>query len=104
MKKALAIFLSIYILTLTAIPCMDRPECHEMQESTLEQTSDSEHHCENDHCSPFCTCNCCTSPIVVQLAHLQLSVNTITQKQSTPYFLEQTPSMPTSVWQPPKIS
>ncbi|MDP1622203.1 MAG: hypothetical protein Q8M08_07675 [Bacteroidales bacterium] len=62
--KVLTLILSLYILVLIAIPCVDRPF-----ESTIhptEQTDHAGHNHENDadQCSPFCDCNCCGNQVV----------------------------------------
>jgi hypothetical protein len=57
--KALAIFLSIYILILTGIPCADVNVNPSSQKTELSQASSSDTPTDIDCCSPFCTCQCC---------------------------------------------
>ena len=103
--KIFACILSFYIMVLTAIPCVDKPEDEPVQKSLITQkTTDSHHHSDNDHCSPFCTCNCCGCPVIQQ--ELVLSF------ESIPFQLETFSSDLTNlfislpneaIWQPPKI-
>jgi len=62
--KLLAAILSIYILVLTALPCIDEPEDHSVQKNVITQNSTDNHQHEENHCSPFCTCQCCATPVV----------------------------------------
>lgn len=60
MMKALAIFLSVYIVLLSCTACADV-----VQHSAFKKVQI----CQNtanardglDHCSPFCTCQCCNA-------------------------------------------
>lgn len=92
-------------MVLTAMPCLDIPE----ENSSLlkiELTEHDKHDHQNDenHCSPFCTCSCCTYPIlfeecIIQSTTIDFSQNHLYEYKSiyfsTPFF---------SIWQPPKIS
>jgi hypothetical protein len=60
--KFFATILSLYILLLTAIPCVDHPEDHTLQKIEITQSATDNHQHEGDQCSPFCTCDCCVSP------------------------------------------
>jgi hypothetical protein len=47
---------------LTTIPCIDVPQDNTMHKIELsKQNQDNRHQDDSDHCSPFCTCNCCQS-------------------------------------------
>jgi hypothetical protein len=65
MKKIVYI-LSILVLFLTAIPCIDKPKDNILQKSEISQsTNNNNHHSDTDHCSPFCTCQCCQTNFFV---------------------------------------
>jgi hypothetical protein len=103
--KNFAFILSVYIMVLTAIPCVDKPENEPLHKSEITQkSSDNHHHSDSDHCSPFCTCNCCACPVIQQ----ELAINF----ESIPFQLETFSSDLTNlfisrpneaIWQPPKI-
>jgi len=63
--KIFACILSIYVLALTAIPCIDLQYNNDMHKTELAQKSTSGQN-DIDYCSPFCTCSCCASPIIYQ--------------------------------------
>jgi len=64
--KFFACILSVYILFLSAIPCVDRPEDHSLQRIEVTQNHPESHQHNTDQCSPFCTCECCVSPVIQQ--------------------------------------
>ena len=106
MMKFLAVLLSLYILLLTAIPCADVAPGNSLCKSEItKSTANHNHqHPDIDHCSPFCTCNCCASPVlqidtVVDFICIKFSTYTYPEYSSaiTSWF---TPS----IWQPPKLS
>ena len=60
--KIFAFILSVYIIWLTAIPCIDVAKDNTVNKIELsKQNQDNRHQDDSDHCSPFCTCNCCQS-------------------------------------------
>jgi hypothetical protein len=66
--RIFACILSLAVLALTLNPCIDGPEGndHVLQKSEYSQNQNTENH-QNDtnHCSPFCTCQCCQSNVFV---------------------------------------
>lgn len=71
--KWFAAILSIYLLVLSFVPCMDMDECVSPVTVTANTQSHTPTDDENkrDTCTPFCVCSCChniislPSPIVV---------------------------------------
>lgn len=57
--KALTVFLSLYILLLSGMPCDDIVIWHSSEQTSLSQNTADAGHGDADHCSPFCTCQCC---------------------------------------------
>jgi len=103
--KIFACILSVYIMVLTAIPCVDKPEDITMQKMEITQNNTDSHQNDVDHCSPFCTCNCCASPVI--------QLNVLVNFEGFPFLLESYSSelatdfvsCPTkSIWQPPRLS
>ena len=103
LMKFFACILSIYILVLTAMPCCDKPDKIALQKTEISQKTNDLPCQDIDLCSPFCTCNCCSSPKIQQ--------ETIVAFDSTPfehiYFAELTVKSGSSVivpvWQPPRL-
>jgi hypothetical protein len=97
---------SIYIVFLTAIPCADKLEDRHVQQTQV--TDDSpvgHHHHDGDECSPFCTCNCCASPVIQQDFIVQFNCLNIIQEFPTPEYTSRfTSSYCCSIWQPPQMS
>ena len=96
--------LSLYILVLTAIPCIDKPEDHSLQKSVISSKTAESYHHEIDHCSPFCTCNCCSSSKIQQQIVIEFNCAEFLLACCS----EQSPSSvsapPDTVWQPPRLS
>jgi len=60
--RKIAYILSFLVLVLTVIPCIDKPKDNILQKSEISQsTNNNNHQSDADHCSPFCTCQCCQS-------------------------------------------
>jgi hypothetical protein len=58
--KIFAYILSIVVLVLSVNPCIDKPMDNTLQKNELTQsTNNNNHQNDTDHCSPFCTCQCC---------------------------------------------
>lgn len=102
--KLFVYILSLYILVLTAIPCIDKPDDHSLQKSVISSNTAENHHHEIDHCSPFCTCNCCSSSKIQQQIVIEFNFTEFLLAR----FSEKSPSSvsvpPDSVWQPPRLS
>ncbi|RKS02979.1 DUF6660 family protein [Flavobacterium sp. 102] len=107
--KLLTVILSIYIFTLSAIPCVD-VEIGSAGHSTVILSSENEnrsHNKDNDLCSPFCICNCCSGvtlsyvPTIVYDFPVQFEQIQSTDSIYTSAFHS---NFYGSIWQPPKIS
>ena len=102
--KLFVYILSLYILVLSAIPCIDQPEDHSLQKSVISSNTAESHHHDTDHCSPFCTCNCCSSSKIQQ----QIVIAFNREEFLLACFSEHSPSSvsapPDTVWQPPRLS
>jgi len=103
--KVILTILSLYILSVGAIPCTDGMHTHS---DVIELSQNgNQHHQDNqeDICPPFCNCNCCGcgafSNFSFQLNTLQLFSPTSLNFSDLRYqFLSRNFS---SVWQPPKL-
>jgi hypothetical protein len=63
--KITAVFLSFYILVLTAIPCFDAIEHASAQGVELSANTAISHQNDTDCCTPFCNCQCCQASFTV---------------------------------------
>ena len=102
--KIFAYIFSIYILTLTAIPCVDLPEENAMLKTVNISDSTTNHQNENDYCSPFCSCSCCVTPIIYQVFTVEFKCYPIVQAfhpEINSIFIS---SPCYTIWQPPKLS
>ena len=64
--KIFAYIVSVIILMLTVNPCIDEHKANAIHNSEISQASNHENHeNEADHCSPFCTCQCCQTNFIV---------------------------------------
>lgn len=58
--KIIAIILSIYTITLSALPCDDEYEFSSGELTSVITSTDCDGHSFYDNCSPFCSCICCS--------------------------------------------
>ena len=101
--KVLALILSVYVLVLTAIPCVDVPKDDNLHKTEITNSSSDQHEHTTDLCSPFCTCDCCVSPIINN-STIVFTCTPITQKITTAYYNSFVSSLFATIWQPPKLS
>ncbi len=65
--KAFAYILSLYMLVLTAISCIDVPKENALYKAEFYQNTPNSHQNNADHCSPSCTCQCCQKNFFVSI-------------------------------------
>lgn len=101
--KFFACILSIYILVLTAMPCCDKPDDIALQKTEMSPRTNNLPSQDIDLCSPFCPCNCCSSPKIQQESMVVCESSPVEHK----YFAELTVKLISSVivpvWQPPRF-
>jgi hypothetical protein len=102
--KIFACILSLYVVALTAIPCIDATEDMMLQHTDQTHQTTNEHQNDTGHCSPFCTCYCCASPIIYQACTAYISGILLSQKHHAGYSTACVSSLPDTIWQPPKLS
>ena len=83
------------------MPCGDKEDCNEIKH---EQSSQNHEDHQEETCTPFCVCSCCSTHFVVkgfQPLQTQIAViNTV----YTVHPESKTASAIIPIWQPPKIS
>ncbi len=106
MMRLVACILSIYIVVLTAIPCIDRPGDNHLQKTEIGDNANNSHqHSDGDQCSPFCTCNCCATPVIYQDFSIRFDGSTLIEREiSVEYTSAIFSCHLSSIWQPPQIS
>ena len=102
--KLFACILSLYILALTAMPCVDVHQDCLLHKAELSQSTNDSHKDDVDRCSPFCTCDCCTSPVLQKDNVIHFNCTPIPQKCEIGYSSSYISSLFTTIWHPPKIS
>lgn len=100
--KYIAVILSVYVMVLTAMPCLDVHAANTNSVSLeLVKTSPNQAN-DVDLCSPFCFCHCCQTlsfPLFFRISFINLVGFTLDIKFKESTFL----SPVASIWQPPKI-
>ena len=102
--KLFTTILSVYILVLIALPCIDAPNDISVHKLELNHSAADPHQNETAHCSPFCTCDCCCSPVLHTNTIIQISASTLAEHKYPGYISLFISTLFVSIWQPPKIS
>jgi len=104
--RLLTYILSLYILVLMVIPCLDAPEFSgcgnvHLTQKTINTTQELP---DVDFCSPFCVCSCCVSSISNQeVLHIDFTCNSFSPVQYPKYTSAFSSFNFASIWQPPKL-
>ena len=102
--KVLAFILSLYVVALTLTPCVDRlPDKHAVNNNMTLPCSEQHHQEGADHCSPFCTCNCCATPVIIQDFSVHFECYPFMRRQEFANVSHQVSSPVIAIWEPPKI-
>jgi len=103
--KYFAFILSFYIVVLTAIPCIDKPEDNTIQKNEISPKPTDSQQQDIDHCSPFCTCSCCSSPKIQQDTEIVFNSFPILlecfSESASNKFVS---SLIAAIWQPPQLN
>ncbi|WP_339071049.1 hypothetical protein [Chitinophaga sp. 212800008-4] len=97
----LMILLSLYVLTLSAIPCCGDDQCCE--EMAGKETHHN-HHRQELPCSPFFSCNTCHGVVVPDFTPGLSARVIILSSFSFNYIACSLPGFTASVWQPPRLA
>jgi len=103
-RKIIAGLLAIYMLALVFMPCKDSCDSEQHHAITTIQSAQEHHEAENDICSPFCTCNCCSTSVVVSSAVAITTFFPPADKDFPVYNAPFFSSITADHWQPPKLS
>lgn len=109
--KLIWFFLSIYLVTLSILPCSDKNECdnkHKKEQAKFSKSNNhSQHRHENEQCAPFCICACCGAQTYqLQVPFINLTENKVfahKKKQIFTYVFIYSKEFSSPIWQPPKM-
>ncbi|MEO8088212.1 MAG: DUF6660 family protein [Bacteroidota bacterium] len=100
--KIFAAVLAAYMLSLFLLPCTGNCNSDEHGSSIAFQATQDHHEHENDNCSPFCLCDCCSTIItVVHSTQLNAFIPSVEKKfciLTQSFFSEYSDDC----WQPPR--
>ena len=101
--KVICVFLTILMLHLSIVPCMDQHDAKDnVIGSVLKVTQKEE---QRDTCSPFCSCNCCQNVMFSILIYdIPISVQIPTKMNIAHFVCDFISSEYSFIWQPPKIA
>jgi len=102
--KTLAYILSLYILLLTLLPCIDVPISQDNHTAAMSQNGHETHQGEKDNCSPFCTCSCCATSAIFQEYLAEFNSFLFIGQNYFPVSSKFISDPLASIWQPPKIA
>jgi hypothetical protein len=100
--KFIAVILSVYVLSLTAMPCEDI-YADNSNSTSIELIDQSQIHSEEfEVCTPFSFCNCCQTldqPISKKIIEIKVAIH----KLFVVYQQQDYTNPITLIWHPPKI-
>jgi uncharacterized protein DUF6660 len=102
--KIFAIILSVFTITLSALPCDDDVVINTGNTTVMTADSHNENHELSDLCSPFCTCVCCAT-VVIQPTFIQetLISENIYSDLNTTYLFSYSSDYLNRIFQPPRV-
>jgi hypothetical protein len=102
--KHFACLFSLYLLLLSIVPCVDAAKENTLSKTETSQNTTASHPNDIDECSPFCTCNCCVSPVVFQNYSMEFDCFYFIKDCPSEYTFNDLSLTGTSIWQPPQLS
>jgi hypothetical protein len=103
--KFFSLILSFYIVLLTAMPCADElPGPIGGAASAVSAHKTDGHHTDTDHCSPFCTCDCCATHVITVNYIVHLECSDFIRFEYSEFSVSYISSSFAAIWQPPEIA
>jgi len=102
--KIFAALLAFYLLALFVMPCAGDCDSDEHQAYVTQESTQHHAEHENDNCSPFCSCDCCSSILsIVHASQLYAFIPSVEKKFSleTHAFVL---AFSDDCWQPPRLA
>jgi hypothetical protein len=104
MRRAFALILGLYILFLTLVPCVEKEtNCPEATHIHLASPASDQHSNQNDSCSPFCHCACCSLPMEVTNSEIIAMISSSPNILAYSFSLQFHSFFVFSIWDPPKF-
>ncbi|NWJ52115.1 MAG: hypothetical protein HXX14_14765 [Bacteroidetes bacterium] len=103
--KIFSILMSIYILFMVSLPCVDDIQGCAKIDHKIEVGQTTHHHnSHGDSCSPFCVCSCCS--VTVDMAYYVFEANPLKtiEFKVIPFYQERFSTYFNHIWQPPKLA
>lgn len=104
MVRLLAFILSLYVSFLITIPCVECHDEYKLAKTEIAHVAGRSHNQEADHCSPFCTCTCCSTPVIYLAKAIQLCCYTMHLQPYKEYRISEVNAPTFSIWQPPQLA
>jgi len=105
--KLMAFFLCITLMALSVMPCSDIHAQPDLHRQTTFQEAGSNHGDHQDHCSPFCLCNCCARTLTLEATGLIVTnLSSLAPIKKTKYWIQNESfdgQFFASILQPPKL-
>ena len=103
--KWLALILSLYIFSLSSIPCVDEGNhvCANYSAQSADQHSTNDNN-QPGTCSPFCVCACCNVSVVISNYYCTNNPFRLMSISYVPLYEHITSNYHVAIWQPPKVS
>jgi len=96
--------LSLFTISLSAIPCDDDLSVGTDLISSISQDSHNDGHSDADACSPFCTCVCCATVVVHPTTEIDvlIPVSEFLEINSSYKFINKSDYL-NRIFQPPQV-
>lgn len=103
--KFIALFLSIIVVSLTAMPCctLEERQSHAHEITQKHECSEQDDDCCKD-CSPFYVCGTCIGFTFTTQQVVSFAIPLKPVQHNTIYIPVELQAIPVSIWQPPKLS
>jgi hypothetical protein len=100
--KIFSFTLAVYIALLIAMPCVDGLAGSHDNATSVSVAGENFHHHEGDFCSPFCTCNCCSTHTISSEYFILLNTTSLGHPVIPAATMPAVQPPVFSVWQPPE--
>lgn len=103
--KTFSLIITFYLLLLSCLPCADGQEFGKSESTKISAAADNKRHQNNnDICTPFCNCACCSLAVFQQIIHTCQIPKMVFQILKFPDFTASTGvNISLAIWQPPKM-
>ncbi len=104
--KSFWLIFSFYIIILSVLPCTDKEECNEPNQTTISTNTEHQNHDhETEHCSPFCTCSCCAASVFFPAFSKVYATKVVFQTKQYPlYHIAFKTEVSSNIWQPARLA